>query len=83
MFPSFPGAPPGFGNGFGNGGNMFDQMLAFQTRRTLLNDHKFSIEHPLLPMSEFSKRPQLLVGNEKTAFMSIGGGMPDTGKMRK
>jgi hypothetical protein len=78
------GAGGGFGfpdganpfNPFGGaqGGNFMDQMLAFQTKRTVLNDHKFSIEHPLLPMSEFMKRPQILVGNEKTAFMSVGSG---------
>jgi hypothetical protein len=77
---------PGFGSGFnlpgfGDGGNILDNMLTFQTKRTVLNDHKFSIEHPLLSMNEFVKRPQLLVGNEKTAFVSVGSGPPPaTGK---
>jgi hypothetical protein len=75
-----PGAgQPGFFPGFGNGGNFFEQMLEGQTKRIVLNDHKFSIEHPLLPMKDFMRQPQLLVGHEKTSFMSVGSG----GKPRK
>jgi hypothetical protein len=73
-FPGFGNGFPGFPNGFGDGGNIFDSMLSFQTKRIVLNDQKFSIEHPLLPMNEFMKHPQLLVGNEKTSFMSVGSG---------
>ena len=33
--------------------------------------------------SEFIKHPQLLVGNEKTSFLSIGSGTTGNGKTNK
>jgi len=82
FFPGL-GGQQGFFPGLGNGGNIFDQMFEAQSKRIVFNDHKFSIEHPLLPMNEFLRQPQLLVGHEKTSFMSVGSGGASGGKPKR
>ncbi len=78
----FPFANFGFGQGEGNPFDM-SSIFEFKTKQTVLNDHKFSIEHPLMPMKELLKEPRVLVGHEKTAFSSTGNGMPSGGLIGK
>lgn len=70
---------------FGDGDNFHQSrnsgIFAFKSKRTVLNDHKFCIEQPLMPYSEFERRPQVLVGNEKTAFSSSGPGGASGGRI--
>jgi hypothetical protein len=61
--------------------NNVQDVFAHKTRRTVLNDHKFSVRHPLLPFKEFASRPQLLVGTERTAFSSTSNGTPSGGRI--
>ena len=58
-----------------------NDVFAHKTRRTVLNDHKFSMQYPLLPFKEFASRPQLLVGMERTAFSSTSNGQPSGGRI--
>lgn len=74
------------GSFLGRDGDNFHQshnngIFAFKSKGTVLNDHKFCMEHPMLSYSEFEDRPQILVGNEKTAFSSTGGSSPSGGKI--
>ena len=42
--------------------------------RAVLGDHQFSIDKPLYPMSDFLENPRVLIGNEQTAYGSVGPG---------
>jgi hypothetical protein len=57
-----------------NGGlNMMAGMLDGTFRRR--KDAQFCVDHPLLSWEALQRRPQLLVGNEKTFFASKSGGV--------
>jgi hypothetical protein len=49
-------------------------FFAFFERGRVVADHRFTVEHPLLPASEF--RPEMLVGNGVSFFGSMNGKMP-------
>lgn len=50
----------------------FDSVLDDITRSHVLVDHRFAIEHPLLPIASF--KPETLVGNGKSFFGSTSFG---------
>lgn len=56
----------------GNPGGSFDRMIEGAARNQVLADHRFAIEHPLLPLAKF--KPETLVGNGKSFFGSTSFG---------
>ncbi len=64
--------PGDFGVGVnlrGLGGNLFADI----SRRRMLKDHKFAMQHPLMTREEFEQNPQALVGRHKSFFGSHSG----------
>lgn len=56
-------------------------IFSFKAKRTVLNDHRFSIERPLYPMDDFLDDPRVLVGNRKSAYASVGPGGASGGRI--
>lgn len=56
----------------GDPGGSFDRMIEGAARNQVLADHRFAIEHPLLPLAKF--KPEMLVGNGKSFFGSTSFG---------
>lgn len=54
-------------------------LLASFSRQQVLSDHRFAIEHSLLPLRDF--QPETLVGNGTSFFGSTGNGMPSGGRI--
>lgn len=71
-FPEmFAGAVPRLPIG-DDGSLSLDRAMQGLERNQILADHRFAIEHPLLPMSRFE--PEMLVGNGKSFFGSTSFG---------
>jgi hypothetical protein len=70
--------------GFSTDGDHFDAkkdkgFFGLGSRATVLHDYRFVMTNPLLAMGDFLKKPQLLVGSGKSAFVSTGNGIPSGG----
>ena len=72
-FPQlFAGAAPSF-SADADGALTFGRALEGIARNQMLADHRFAIEHPLLPISRF--KPETLVGSGKSFFGSTSFGV--------
>lgn len=63
----------------GSGGNDFNArknsgIFSSFANRAVKGDHQFSIDKPLYSMSDFLDNPRVLIGNEKSAYGSVGPG---------
>jgi hypothetical protein len=65
----------------GSLGRSVEDVFRLKTRSTVLNDHKFLMQYPLLPLRQLLRQPQLLVGTERTSFSSTSNGPPSGGKI--
>lgn len=63
---------PGDGDDFHQSRN--SGIFASFSGRAVRGDQEFSIEHPLYPMDDFLDNPRVLIGNEQTAYGSVGPG---------
>lgn len=72
------------GNQTGDPSNPFgavDRVFAAKTRNSELADGRFAIVHPMIPIERLLENPTILVGNEKTAFSSVGNGGASGGRL--
>lgn len=56
-------------------------MFNFQTQDAAYNDNRFMVEHPLIPLADFQRNPRELVGNGRSAFVSVGNGGASGGQI--
>jgi hypothetical protein len=73
-FPNFMGFDPQADGGpnFGNGQFSMDKMFDGFTKQRVLADHRFAMEHPMMPIEQF--RTEMLVGSGKSFFGSTSSG---------
>ena len=60
-----------------------EKVFASKTRRTVLGDHRFMVQHPLISANTLLKNPRMLVGHERSAFSSTANGNPSGGQIGK
>lgn len=60
-----------------------NRVFAAKGRNAELADGRFAIQHPMMPIRKLLENPSVLVGNEKTAFSSVGNGGASGGRIGK
>lgn len=53
-----------------NAQSMADRIFVGKTRQSAYDDARFGSQYPMLPIEEFQKSPNLLVGNAVSSFVS-------------